>query len=218
MSVHFACILRVKNEEKNLPRFFASHPFVDRFFVVDNGSEDGTTAILAALPNVEVIETKEPNAAKNLHSLLALARESGAKWVLWMEADMEWEQRAVDEFPKLLNDPLAGGWVFRIYPFVLSREFYRIDRDWAQFTMMGQLRLFRCHEGIYWSSPRPNAPGMPRGIKGAVKKSDLRIKHWTIEAEEELERKIAFYSRLQPERDYSHLRNDETAIFKRWIE
>jgi len=212
-----ACIMRVKNEALKLARCLASMPFVDQFVIVDNGSDDDTVEIASAY-TATILHTTDLNANYDMNLAYAEAKKQGATWCLWMDADEEWEAKAADQFRDLLKPGPINGWVFRVYPFVMSYPYYRIDRGWAQFTMRGQMRLFRAQDGIHWNDPRPSSSGLPRGLRGAIGKSDLRIKHWTIETEEELERKLRFYSGLYPGRDFSHLRNGPDAVYKKFIE
>jgi hypothetical protein len=56
------CVCCVRNEALRLPYFLAYHRDrgIDRFLVVDNGSDDGTTDVLAAEPDVHVFHTEQP--------------------------------------------------------------------------------------------------------------------------------------------------------------
>ena len=214
MQLRVVCVMRLKDEEKKIKRCLDAMPFVDRFIVVLNDSTDRTENIVSQYPST-ILHTEGLDASRDLNLAYAEARRLEAEWVLFVDGDEEFENKAKDHLHELLLPGPINGWIMRIYPFVLSKEFWRVDRDWAQFTMKGQLRLFRVQDGIYWSDPRPTHPGLPQGLKGAIRPSDLRIKHYTIETQEELERKLAFYAR---DTSTAHFRNDENAVFKRWIE
>lgn len=211
---NLVCILRVKNEALKLARCLSSMPFLDGLIVVDDGSSDDTMEIASAYA-ATILHTTDLDASRDLNLAYAEAKKQGATHCLWMDADEQFEARAAESFRDLLRPGPINGWTFRIYPFVLSDEFFRVDRDWAQFTLAGQLRLFRAQDGIHWSDPRPSHPGLPRGLMGAIGRSDLRIKHWTISTPEELERKMAFYAQ---DGKVSHLPNGPDAVFKRWID
>lgn len=217
MSARLMCIMRAKDEAHKIIRCLDSMPFLDGLVIADNGSSDDLAAAVEPY-SATIIRTEGLDANRDMALVYAEAQAQGADWCLWMDADEEFEAKAAESFRDLVVPGPINGWIFRVYPFVLSTEFWRMDRDWAQFTLRGQLRLFRVQEGIHWNDPRPSAPGLPQGVTGALGRSSLRIKHWTIEGEEDLERKLRFYSGLYPGRDYGHLRDGPDAVYKRWIE
>lgn len=210
------CIMRVKDEEAKIRRALDSMPFVDRFIVVLNDSTDGTESVVSQYPST-ILHTEGLDAARDLNLAYQEALRQGATHVLWMDADEEWEARAAEGLPELLLVQGMRSWMFRICPFVLSKTHYRVDGPWAQFTEQGQTRLFQAQRGVFWANKRKAHPGPPRGLKGLVGRSDLRIKHWTIESEEEVERKIAFYEAADGQ-DYGHLRDGPEAVYEEWIE
>jgi len=209
------CIMRVKDEATRIRRCLDSMPFVDKFIIVDNGCTDDTLSLLKGYPCV-VHDTRGLDAARDLNEAYKIALHYGATHVLWMDADEEWEARAAEEFPKMLAENIAA-WIMRVYPFVLSETHYRIDGPWLQFTEQGQTRLFQAQKDVFWASDRKAHPGLPRGLKGLVGRSDLRLKHWTISSQEELERKIAFYEAADGQ-DYGHLRDGPGAELVEWVE
>ena len=212
------CIMRVKDAERGIYRCLDSMPFVDFFVIVDNGCSDYTTNIAGEMLSGRSVflRTSGLDASRDLNLAYQEALRRGATHVLWMDADEEWEARAAAVMPKLLREDVAS-WMFRIYPFVLSKTHYRVDGPWAQFSKRGQTRLFQAQEGVFWASGRKAHPGFPRGLKGPVGESELRIKHWTVETAEGAERKIAFYAAADG-KDYSHLRDGPEARFEEWVE
>ena len=214
MSEKLVCIMRVKDQADKLARCLRSMPFVDLFIIIDNGSSEDLEVVLRGY-DYAMARTPDLNASRDLNLAYHMARERGADWCLWMDSDEQWEKRAADEFRDLLKPGPINGWIFRIFPFVLSDEFFRVDRNWMQFTAKGQLRLFRVQDGVHWNDPRPTHPGLPQGLKGAIRPSDLRIKHWTISSQEELERKLGFYAH---DTDTLHFRDGGQGVYKKWIE
>lgn len=217
-----ACLIRMKNEEKRIPRCFDAMPFVDQFIAVDNGSTDGTLDVLRQYPTT-VIRTEGLNAQRDIQLAYEKALEMGATWALQMDTDEEWEKRAETELVKLTQDPLVVGWVFRKCPFIMSNEFYRIDEPWAAFTLWEwqfawPILLFKCQPQCYFEDPRQCDQGVVKGLSGPVRASDLRVKHWIIDSQEQMERKIAFYKKYHPDRDLSQYRDHENAVFMRWRE
>jgi glycosyltransferase involved in cell wall biosynthesis len=82
----------VRNEVLRLPSFLEHHRKlgIGRFFVVDNGSEDGTTELLLAQPDVHIFATEESYAASSCGTawINDLASRFGVgHWVLTVDAD-----------------------------------------------------------------------------------------------------------------------------------
>jgi len=217
-----ACLMRFKNNERTLARTLDAMPFVDKFILVNNGSEDNTPDIAARYPSI-ILSTEGFQADRDMNVAYKKALEIGADWALHMDADEEWEARAATDFIKLTQQDLIAGWTFRKMCFVIYKDFYRIDREWAAFCephmqFAWPLLLFRCQPQAYFEDPRQMEPGCIKNLHGPIRASDLRVKHWTLDSEEDIERKMAFYRKNSPDNDYSYLRNDEQATFKRWIE
>jgi len=217
-----ACLMRVKNEERILARTLDAMPFVDQFIVADNGSTDSTLNILKWYPST-VLHTEGLNAERDIQLTYRKALEMGADWALQMDADEEWEQRAATELSKLTQQDFVVGWTFRKMPFIIHKDFYRIDRGWAAFTLYEMraawpILLFKCQPSCYFEDPRQCSQGVVKGLRGPVRASDLRVKHWIIENAEAMDRKIANLRRHHPDRDYSDHRDDELAVYKRWAE
>ena len=210
-----ACVMRVKNEELKIRRCLASMPFVDKFIVADNGSTDNTLSIVQEYPST-ILHTKGLDAARDMNLAYREVLRQGATHLTWLDADEVFEARAAEEFPKLMAQDVAY-WHFRSYPFVLSTTHYRVDGLWRQFTQKGQRWLIQAQPGVYWASGRKAHQGLPRGIVGRVADSDIRVKHWVVESEEEAERKIAFYEEHDG-KSYGHLRHGLAAVYEEWKE
>jgi len=209
------CIMRIKDEEQKIRRCLQSMPFVEQFIVADNGSTDNTLPIVHEYPST-ILHTTGLDSVRDLNVAYQEALRQGATHVTWLDADEEFEARAVEEFPKLMAQDVAY-WHFRSYPFVLSKTHYRVDGPWRQFTQKGQRWLIQAQATVYWASARKAHPGLPRGAWGWVADSDVRVKHWVIESEEEAKRKIAFYE-VSDGKTYGHLRHTPEAELLEWVE
>jgi hypothetical protein len=92
----FAAILGVKDERELLPHCMAhlARIGVDRVHAIDCGSTDGSLEWLQANAGdrlrVERYDDRDPDAASWERLNLRLARESGAGWVLFLDADEFW--------------------------------------------------------------------------------------------------------------------------------
>ena len=82
----------VRNESVRLP-YLLDYYFgkgVDRFFIIDNGSTDGTVDLLLSKKNVHVFETKESYAKSdcgNLWLQMILRRYAKGHWCVIVDAD-----------------------------------------------------------------------------------------------------------------------------------
>ena len=217
------CLMRIKNGEKHIRRSFDAMPFVDHFIVAENNSTDGTVELLKQYP-CTILRGHNLNAQRDLQATYDVALKMGADWALQMDADEEWEKRAATDLIKLTQQDLIVGWTFRKMPFIMSDEFYRIDGEWAAFTLEEMkfawpILLFRCQPNCYFEDPRICEQGVVKGLRGPVQASDLRVKHWTIESEERLKTKLAYANRVVPDRDlYNEYCDHENAVFMRWHE
>ena len=97
MQPEFAAILGVKDERELLPHCMAqlARVGVGRVFAIDCGSSDGSLEWLQANAGerLQVVrhDDRDPDAADQWERLnLRLARESGADWVLFLDADEFW--------------------------------------------------------------------------------------------------------------------------------
>lgn len=84
--------LVVRNEAARLPYHLTYHRAlgVDRFFVVDNGSEDGTLDFLLAQPDCHVFQTRASFSEANygMHWVNMLVERFGiGSWCLFLDAD-----------------------------------------------------------------------------------------------------------------------------------
>lgn len=86
------CCLVTRNEYPRLPTYLAYYRAlgVERFFVVDNGSEDGTLEYLLEQPDVHVWRSDFPFGSANFGAAwfdLLLRRYGVGHWTLMMDAD-----------------------------------------------------------------------------------------------------------------------------------
>jgi len=92
--------LRVKNEEANLPRCLANlERFCDHIVAYDDGSTDRTLQILKSHPKVRHVVSFEKDfyhETMDRSIALALAALTEPDWILRIDADEEFEERAVE--------------------------------------------------------------------------------------------------------------------------
>jgi len=92
------CILRVKDEIDIIKKWIENKLFVDIFCVVDNGSTDGTYEYLKSLNNVAITRTFGFNEGRDCNLVLELAKAHNPEWILKLDADEFFEDKAVKVF------------------------------------------------------------------------------------------------------------------------
>lgn len=107
------CLMTVRNEAVRLPYFLAHHRRlgVQQFLIVDNNSDDGTTAYLAAQPDVSLWTT--PHSYKSSRFGLdwltwLMMRHGHGHWCLTLDADEaliypHWETRDLHALTRWLD-------------------------------------------------------------------------------------------------------------------
>ncbi len=110
---HILCLMTVRNEAVRLPFFLAHHRRlgVQQFLIVDNNSDDGTTAYLAAQPDVSLWTT--PHSYKSSRFGLdwltwLMMRHAHGHWCLTLDADEAliypyWETRDLHALTRWLD-------------------------------------------------------------------------------------------------------------------
>lgn len=133
-----AVVAICKNEERDLPGFFANVlPWVDEIILVDDGSTDRTLAIARAIgPKVRLI-------AKPMDSKLGFAgqRNAGtaaatAEWVLQMDIDERVTPELAAEIQQAICEPGTDAYRFRRLDFSLHRPLLGRRRRWNQIHLM----------------------------------------------------------------------------------
>jgi glycosyltransferase involved in cell wall biosynthesis len=216
--------MQTRNEAAFLPGCLAHvRPWVDGFVALDDGSTDGTGAVLAAEPRMLDVITRAPrephvwDEPRNKRALLRRAAALGADWVLCVDADERWEacflERLYDLAASLARD---GVW----WTIVWLRELwnrpdqYRCDGGWGR---KERGRFFRLPEQVESDDKPLHGPWEPPSVR---RRRFVRLDHdlyhlKMIRAEDRIARRD-FYKRLDPQcafqpQGYDYL-TDETGI------
>ena len=216
------CMIRVKNEEARLPEIFAEHTFVDEFVFVDNGSTDQTREMLEAEPRVvDIKDTEGYHEGRDKLLLLKMVYARDPDWILWLDADEIFEQRAKTDFRGLLEKNDVHGYKFRKYCFWKGRTYYRVDGPWGNFPRNPGLRLVRAIPGLTMAN-RQLHNGTFLKFKGPIEVSSLRIKHYTVENMALAQQKYKQYRDLDPTPErrggYKHLISERGIQLVEWVE
>lgn len=211
-----AGIMIIKNEEnfiENTLNHFLQ--IVEKVYIVDQYSTDSTLKILNKFRKkglVEYIQSDEiEGKRRNLSYQLAL--KDNPDWVLWLDADEQFENKAIAEIIEQARDPEAISWGFPEFT-MWSNTHYRCDNVFGRPIRAFSKRMFRSDPNLKWHETYVH-PGDIGNFTyaGEHKHSDLRIKHFGYATPEIRQKKFYYYTQLDGHnRDYGHIIQDEKEI------
>jgi hypothetical protein len=218
-------LLAVRNEERFLPGFLANvGPQVDGIVALDDGSTDGSRALLETSPWVVEVLENPPERARwdepgNYRALVAAGLRHRAEWLISLDADERLERsfrRRARRVIRRAERRGITGLTVRMHELWDSPDRYRADGIWGR---KAPPRLFRA-EASQRFDPRPlHAPKVPAepGHNGVFPDADLRVYHLRmIRPEDRLARRRRYEAldpgaRFQPGIGYVYL-TDETGL------
>ncbi|MDQ2676515.1 MAG: glycosyltransferase, partial [Actinomycetota bacterium] len=214
------CLVPVRNGEADLPGWLESVAlFADRVIALDDGSTDGTCAVLESSPMVgEILRNPrrtsyaEWDDARNRQRLLDAAIARGGGWVFFLDAD----ERIDPEDAEALRSFAGGGadpasaYGFRVFRMVGDEDHYDRARLWVY-------RMFHARAGQTLPTDALHFVPVPTQIpRDRWIKTTIRIKHLASLTEEHRRRRVSKYEEADPERrwqsDYSSLADADTAV------
>jgi hypothetical protein len=218
-------LLVVRDEMRFLPGFLANvGPQVDGIVALDDGSTDGSTALLESSP--EVIEVLRLPAdrrcwdeSRNYRALVAAGLRHGPGWMISLDADERVERSFRTRVERVIRRGEKRGisaFTVRLLELWDSPYRYRADGIWGR---KAPPRLFRARAGEQFDSRPLHAYKVPvrAGRNGMFPQADLRVYHLRmIRAEDRLARRRRYESldpeaRFQPGIGYAYL-TDETGL------
>src|SRR3989338_7601525 len=100
-------VIPAYNSEKTIEKVYKNIPtgLVDEVIIVDDGSKDNTVAVIKELGIKPIIHTKNLGYGANQKTLYTNAINSGAKYVIMLHPDGQYDPR---DLPKFINALKAG--------------------------------------------------------------------------------------------------------------
>lgn len=183
--------------------------FIDNAVILDDASEDDTVEvcqkILKGVP-LTLVSNPEPcfdNEIVLRKQLWEMAVQTRPDWILILDADEVFEDRALSELKKLAGRPGIYYYSFRLYD-MWTPEYYREDAYWCAHKYHRPF-MVRYVPGFnyLWKETPLHCGRFPRNI-GELKgeNSSLRIKHLGWMRPEDRLAKYYRYRRLDPESRY----------------
>jgi glycosyltransferase involved in cell wall biosynthesis len=207
-------MMQVRNEAD---RFLESvlrelSEFVDEIVIVDDASTDGTPALCRSFPKVtKLIELTESMFGREwqLRKMLwDVAVSQAPDWILSIDADELYEEKAKQEIRNLINQDQYDWVGFRFFDFWGGLTHYREDPYW-NIHKRHTMTLVRYLRGYHYFYPEmdhhvPRLPVTYHVLPGH--QAELRVKHlgWAI-SEEERYQKYRRYLAMDPNGQWGSL-------------
>jgi len=214
--------IRVKDAERHAAECLSGlSELVDEIVILDDGSTDRTVEICRQFPKVTHLLSWPKSffhEGLDRNAVLAMAKDTRPDWILILDIDEVFEERAREVLPQLVADPDVAIWGFHMYHFWRGRTHYRVDGKWGEDTFQRvHLRLLRNQPGIYFPVQQSHGTVI-MGVEGRMAQSDLRVRHLGYCDPEEARFKYDRYLTLQDGHDYSHLVDETGLVLEEWVE
>ncbi|MFZ5595901.1 MAG: glycosyltransferase family 2 protein [Bacillota bacterium] len=197
----------VRNEAGRFLERVLAHAagYIDSAVILDDASEDETAKVcrraLKGVP-LTLVSNEKPMFENEIvlrKQLWQLATDTGPDWILILDADELFEDKAVREIPLLASNPEVEAYYFRLYD-MWSETHYREDRFWQAHLlyrpfMVRHIPGFTC----LWRETPQHCGRFPANItdlKG--EKSQLRIRHLGWMRPEDRLAKYYRYKKMDP--------------------
>jgi glycosyltransferase involved in cell wall biosynthesis len=164
--IPLTALILTYNEESNIARTLTSLDWVPRILVIDSGSTDGTLAILAAHPSVEVMQRSFDSFADQCN--FGLDRIT-TPWVLSLDADYVISSALAQEISRTIHDPRHGS----VAGFSIPFRYCIAGRPLSGTLLPPRTALYRTRAGRY----RNEGHGHRLSLHGEVQRLKAPILH-----------------------------------------
>ncbi|MEW6726086.1 MAG: glycosyltransferase [Bacillota bacterium] len=204
--------------------------YVDEAVILDDASTDVTVEIcrdvLQDIP-VFIHVNQSPGFANEINirkQLWDLAVQTQPDWILILDADEMFEDRAVSELRTLISRPNIDVYAFRLFDF-WDMEHYREDEFWkAHLRYSPFLVRYQPHFPYQWQETPLHCGRFPKNIVLLpTASSDLRVKHLGWASREDRLNKYRRYMESDPHGRYGDLGQyrsilDQKPRLKKWLD
>ncbi|MFW5980293.1 MAG: glycosyltransferase family 2 protein [Halanaerobiales bacterium] len=201
----------IYNEERRYLKRCLEHAvkYIDEAVILDDGSTDNSVdickEILKEIPltikSIPHIGFKDELTLRK--KLWQMVEDGDVDWVLYLDADELFEDKAVKEIRQLINDKTIDIYSFRLYDF-WDEEHYREDEYWNAHLRYSPF-LIRYQQGFNytWNNKKLHCGRFPSNIYSLpMVCSDLRLKHYSWSREGDRKSKYEKYMKLDPGAKY----------------
>lgn len=199
--------LLVRNESGRYLERVLQHitEYADEVVILDDGSTDDTVAICREqLVNIahRIVEngaSKFGNEVELRKMLWELAVSTQPDWIMILDADERFEQKAAEPIRELIKDDTFDVVYFRLYD-MWSESSYREDGYWLAHKVYRPFLVRYCSNFVYeWLEQPLHCGRFPMNIvKLPGKQSELRVQHFGWARPEDRVAKYFRYKELDP--------------------
>jgi glycosyltransferase involved in cell wall biosynthesis len=215
----FLGAMRIKNEARHIYEVISRVLLLcQRVLIFDDHSTDETVAICQSFGE-RVMVFPSPfvglDEARDKNYLLKKIIETDAKWVLWIDGDEVLERTG----PVKLRHAADDGRDVAVYSLRIAYvwndpQHIRVDGIYGQFRRPSFFRLEgqplqHLHFPLTGFGANFHCGNVPRGVVGALRELNVRLKHFGYMTREQREAKYIWYNKIDPnnvaEDHYRHL-------------
>jgi len=198
----FVAMLRVKDGIAFVHEWLECfEKLVDEIVVLDNGSTDGTDAVLLAHPKVvDLVRTEGYNEGRDKNLLYARLRLRNPDWCIWVDIDEIFEPGLTRaHFDRLMSRSFINKYAFRRFHFINREEFagswFRLNYSAGHDRLM-----WREHPQGYFQDLIIDSPNI-KGISGLKVFTNFRLKHLGYISKDLVDKKADIYRAIIPEKE-----------------
>lgn len=220
------CLLPVRNGASDLPAYLDGvRSFVDAVVALDDGSTDGTRAVLEADPLVVTVLTNPVRETylgwddgENRRRLLAAAGALEPRWVLSLDSDERIDPAEGRELRRFVAEEALPGLA---YGFRVHRTWD--DEDRVEVPGWWVFRLFAWEPGQEFPDRLLHFEPVPTSVaRHRRARTSIRIRHLAGASAERRAERVAKYAEVDPDRSFGFAYQDlvedvETAAWQAWV-
>lgn len=185
--------------------------YVSNVLIIDDASTDSSVAlceeILVGIP-YKIIRNQVSSFSNEVELRSQQWEETirmQPDWIMILDADELFEEKAIEELPKLAKDPSKDSYFFRLYD-MWSETHYRSDDHWcAHFTYRPFMIRYDSTAQIRWNQKPQHCGRFPLLQLKHPGYSPLRIQHLGWSSLHDRKEKAKRYKQMDPEGKYGSI-------------